>query len=350
MVEGLVTVVVPIYNVEKYLDRCVSSIVNQSYRNLEIILVDDGSLDSCPEMCDQWAMRDNRIKVVHKENAGLGMARNTGINCATGEYICFFDSDDYIEPDTIEVCMQRARKESADIIAFGNDKVTQKGKVCAKRVPNPPKTVFLGEEIVQMLLPKALYYDTDTGENWNLLLSAWTAIYAMKTIQRNDWRFVSEREIISEDFYSLLSLYAAADKVVIINNVYYHYVMNPVSLTHTYRADRYYKLKIFYHEMLKLSEDISIHSYVHKEIAAVFVGLSIGCFKQIVASKDSFTEKINKIREIIEDFCLQDILKNNSFNGDPKGKKILWWAVRRKKVLLCYFIVKMRNVKDKVRK
>ena len=92
----LISVIVPVYNVEKYLDRCVESIVNQTYTNLEIILVDDGSPDNCPAMCDAWAERDNRIKVIHKENGGVSSARNIGIKAATGDYISFVDSDDYI--------------------------------------------------------------------------------------------------------------------------------------------------------------------------------------------------------------------------------------------------------------
>lgn len=102
MRKGVVSVVLPIYNVEKYLSRCLESVVNQSYRKLEIILVDDESPDKCPEICDEWAAKDSRIKVIHKKNGGLGYARNTGIENATGEYICFVDSDDYIAPDTIE--------------------------------------------------------------------------------------------------------------------------------------------------------------------------------------------------------------------------------------------------------
>ena len=108
----LISVVLPIYNVEKYLNRCIKSIITQTYKNLEVILVDDGSPDHCPRICDEWAKKDARIKVIHKKNEGLGMARNTGIENATGEYICFVDSDDYIAPDTIEkvICNQRENK------------------------------------------------------------------------------------------------------------------------------------------------------------------------------------------------------------------------------------------------
>lgn len=97
-----ISVIVPVYNVEKYLDRCVQSIVDQTYTNLEIILVDDGSPDNCPAMCDAWAEKDSRIKVIHKENGGGGAARNEGLKIAAGEYIAFVDSDDYISPRIYE--------------------------------------------------------------------------------------------------------------------------------------------------------------------------------------------------------------------------------------------------------
>lgn len=104
---SLVSIIVPIYKVKDYLDECVQSIVDQTYRNLEIILVDDGSPDACPQMCDDWAKKDNRIKVVHKPNGGLSSARNAGLDVAKGEYLCFVDSDDFITQDYVEVMYKR---------------------------------------------------------------------------------------------------------------------------------------------------------------------------------------------------------------------------------------------------
>ena len=92
--EALISVIIPVYKVEEYLDNCLSSVVEQTYKHLEIILVDDGSPDKCPIMCDQWASKDKRIKVIHKSNGGLSDARNAGLDVATGEYISFVDSDD----------------------------------------------------------------------------------------------------------------------------------------------------------------------------------------------------------------------------------------------------------------
>lgn len=119
MEQALVSVIVPVYNVEQYLDQCLQSICNQTYKNLEIILVDDGSTDSSGKMCDQWDSRDDRIKVIHKANGGLSDARNTGIESAHGEYFCFVDSDDLVAEDLISHLYQIMNEYGAGISACG---------------------------------------------------------------------------------------------------------------------------------------------------------------------------------------------------------------------------------------
>ena len=112
----LVSIIVPVYKVEKYLDRCVESLVNQTYKNIEIILVDDGSPDNCPEMCDAWAQKDSRIVVIHKENGGVSSARNKGLESARGEWIWFVDSDDYVELFALEKLVPMT--DNSDLIIF----------------------------------------------------------------------------------------------------------------------------------------------------------------------------------------------------------------------------------------
>ena len=112
----LISVIIPIYNVEKYVSRCVDSVINQTYKNIEIILVDDGSPDNCPKICDDYATKDNRIKVVHKENGGLSDARNAGMKVAIGEYISFIDSDDYISLDFYETLLNTMIGNNSDIV------------------------------------------------------------------------------------------------------------------------------------------------------------------------------------------------------------------------------------------
>ena len=109
--QPLISVIVPVYKVEPYLDRCVQSIVNQTYKNLEIILVDDGSPDHCPAMCDAWAEKDSRIRVIHKENGGVSTARNAGINIAKGAFFTFVDSDDWIDRDALQLLWDKAVRQ-----------------------------------------------------------------------------------------------------------------------------------------------------------------------------------------------------------------------------------------------
>ena len=133
--EDLITIVVPVYKVEKYIDRCVTSILNQTYKNLQIILVDDGSPDNCGKICDEYAKKDNRIEVIHKENGGLSDARNAGINIAKGKYIAFVDSDDYVSNDYIEYMYKILKKENAKIsicelqIVWKNTKIEENIKI-----------------------------------------------------------------------------------------------------------------------------------------------------------------------------------------------------------------------------
>lgn len=122
----LISVIVPVYNVEAYLPRCVESIRNQTYQNLEIILVDDGSKDRSNVLCDEYALKDSRIRVIHKENGGLSSARNAGIDAAQGEYLAFVDSDDWIEPDTYETMLAAAQKYSVKLVCAGRYDVRAK--------------------------------------------------------------------------------------------------------------------------------------------------------------------------------------------------------------------------------
>ena len=113
-----ISVIIPVYKVERYLDACVTSVVGQTYPDLEIILVDDGSPDNCPALCDAWAAKDTRIRVIHRSNGGLSAARNSGLDVCTGDYIAFVDSDDRLEPETLERALRAQQRSGADLVLF----------------------------------------------------------------------------------------------------------------------------------------------------------------------------------------------------------------------------------------
>lgn len=342
----LVSVVVPIYNVEKYLDRCVSSIVNQTYRNLEVILVDDGSPDNCPQLCDEWQKRDPRIKVIHKKNAGLGMARNTGIDNATGEYICFFDSDDHIALDTIEACVTAARKYNAELVIFGHDDVTPEGRLLRTHIPTPPKQLFCGEEVRNVLLPKSICSNQQMGENWNIEHCAWNKLYSMSLIRKTGWRFASEREIISEDFYSLTVFYGHLNRVYVLDKAFYHYTVNQSSLSRSYRADRFQRIRDFYNAMRSLGEEMSLSEVLDQPIKIITFGFCLGAMKMLVASNQSFRKRFAELRKIIGDECLQEIVRTTDYQVCGRQKKLFYTATKYKLAWLCFLLVLLKNKQD----
>ncbi len=211
--QPLISIIVPVYKVEKYLDKCVSSIAGQTYKNLEIILVDDGSPDSCGTMCDIWAEKDNRIRVVHKENGGLSDARNAGLAVATGEYISFIDSDDWIEPNFIQILWDLLRSTGSDIAACGIDPfyedeplnpiATQGSKECFQR-----------EEALRRLIQDQLRQ------------VVWNKLYKKDTIGN----ILFAKGKLHEDEFWSYQVIGNAEKVAVTDTPGYHYLQRRESI------------------------------------------------------------------------------------------------------------------------
>lgn len=343
MQNELISIVLPIYNVEKYLERCITSVVNQTYRNLEIILVDDGSPDRCPEICDAWAKRDSRIRVVHKKNAGLGMARNTGIDHASGKYICFFDSDDYIALNTIELAYRQLQKQQAQIVCFGHHDVDASGKVIRTFIPACPKNVFFGREVQEEFLPNLLFQTTRTKEAWNLNASAWMAMFSMDLIQKTGWRFVSERKIISEDIYSLLVLFEHINRLAILDEALYYYCENASSLSRTFRADRFDRIVDFYLESAKVCKACGYSETVHLRMACTMFSNAIGALKQIAHSSESVFTRYSAIRRILAHEIWHSVLLKDVYHYESKRRKVLLWCILHRQTALCFLLCRLKH-------
>ncbi len=210
--EKLISVIIPIYKVEDFLDECIASVVGQSYRNLEIILVDDGSPDRCPAICDEWALKDKRIQVIHKGNGGLSDARNAGLDIARGAYISFVDSDDWIVSDMFENMLSIMEAEHADICACNIRSCYpdhQEVWGCGKYVTGT------SEQILEML-----YNDT-----------AFPVAATNKLYRRECWdglRFPVGK--VCEDAFTTYKLIDRAKKIVQIPDAYYCYRIRPQSI------------------------------------------------------------------------------------------------------------------------
>ena len=337
----LVSVIVPVYNVEQYLERCVQSIVGQTYKNIEIILVDDGSPDRCPELCEEWAVKDSRIKVVHKQNAGLGCARNTGIDYATGDYLFFIDSDDYIALDAIEKVMKTAERTGAEIIQFGNVSVDNNDAVRRQSIPRMEKEVYRSREVTDIVLPNMIAADSrDAGRH--LELNAWSNAYSSKLIQRSNWRFISEREIISEDYYSILWLMKDVRSFAIVPEAFYYYCMNNNSLSRCYRSDRFAQQKKFYTACMEVCEKAAYSQEVKERIAHLYMDGIIGILHMYFMSNLSGKDKKQAMKEVICDDDLQQIIHCMDISREPFKKRLLYIAIRRSWTGAVYLLLQAR--------
>ena len=193
----LISIIVPIYNVQKYLDRCMKTLLNQTYRNIEIILVDDESPDECPKMCEEYAKIDQRVKVIHKKNGGLGFARNSGLEIAQGKYIIFVDSDDYVTENMCHLLYEAAKKYEADVvyggIFYADGEKIKENKVVTK------ERVWKGKQEVKDLLLDFIATEPNEKKDTIMEVSVWKALFRKKVFDEYDISFVSERQFISED-------------------------------------------------------------------------------------------------------------------------------------------------------
>ena len=213
--EKLISVIVPIYKVEDYLKKCVDSIRNQTYQNLEIILVDDGSPDKCPQMCDEFAKEDKRIKVIHRKNGGLSAARNSGLEIANGEYIGFVDSDDYIHSRMYEILVERLEKNNADLAVSRVQDVFEIGE----------EKKLTGEEKVEIMTNvealKSIY-----GEWGTDMKVAWNKLYKREIF--NELRYKEGK--VHEDEFMIHRVMYKIKKVVTTSYKLYYYQRGNVSI------------------------------------------------------------------------------------------------------------------------
>ncbi len=232
-----ISIVVPVYKVEGCLERCVNSLIGQTYPDIEIILVDDGSPDACPQMCDDFAKADSRIKVIHKENGGLSDARNVGILASEGEYIMFVDSDDYVELDACEKFL--AFLDTGADIVMGDCEVTRKGY---------SHKHYEGLKIGEMLSGPS--YLKSALEKRSMPVMVWLNLYRREFLLENNLFF--KKGILHEDTEFTPRANLLAKSVVYTGVLFYHYIINDSSITS--RKDKRKNCADIYSTCLSINE------------------------------------------------------------------------------------------------
>ena len=237
---GLVSVIVPVYKVEAYLDKCVESLVNQSYTNLEIMLVDDGSPDNCPAMCDAWAQKDSRIRVIHKENGGLSDARNAGMAVARGEYLAFVDSDDWVERDYIDAMYRALKATDADVAACDVRWVWEKDK---DTVYEPGKITWHSVEVRTAL--------TELAENRGFRQVAWNKLYRACVFTGEAY----PKGRLHEDEFVTYRILDKCNRLVYVDAPLYNYFQRQGSIMQTFSSKRVIDAMDAYYERILYFQD-----------------------------------------------------------------------------------------------
>ena len=215
--QELISVIVPVYKVEKYLYKCIDSIINQTYKNIEIILVDDGSPDNCGKICDEYAKKDERVKVIHKENGGLSDARNAGLNISKGKYIAFVDSDDYVSEQMLEVMHDKILEDGTDMIISSYHNVNENGDLLNEPI-DIKEGVFTEKEILKQISWKQCGY----------YVVVWDKLYRKEIF--DNIRFPVAK--LHEDEFVLHKILQKCNKISCISMPLYYYVKHKESIMH----------------------------------------------------------------------------------------------------------------------
>lgn len=323
-----VSVIIPVYNVEKYLRQCVDSVLNQTYQNIEVILVDDGSPDHCPEICDDYAQKDIRVKVLHKDNGGLSSARNAGVEMATGEYGIFIDSDDYWKTENgLEVLINRVEDHCTDVLSFGYEKYDEESKVA---VPYFQESI----EFDYQLGNKVRQLDELTRKN------LYIASACNKLIRMSILRGVTfEQGMVSEDVEWCARLMTEADSFDFVNLNFYCYRQRSGSISHTISPKSCIDLKNAVIGCSKIAQasGSDIQEYVYRYTAYQFAAfIAVQAF-----TKDFQTECISSLRSYT------DILQ---YYGQSKKIKYMYLGTRIFGLKMwCIIIKSTRKIWDKMR-
>lgn len=287
------SVIIPVYNAEEYLDRCITSVMNQSFKNLEIILVDDGSKDNSPEKCDNYEKIDKRIKVIHQQNGGVSAARNAGLDLASGDYITFVDSDDYIDTNMYERMLGVAMENNCDVVLCDCLKESnQKSFVYSHNIRSGfyDEKMLRGEYYPHLLMMENVEYPAT--------ISNCVIVFRKPLIDSiSKIRYV-EGVRFSEDLLFGAQLLSKAKSLYYLKGeAYYHYIMNESSATHRYTNDKWKDYKILYHNANEFFSNSSFDfsNQIDKMLLFFVYNAVNNAWQDPISDKKTKYERINSI-------------------------------------------------------
>lgn len=332
----LISIIIPVYNTEKYLEKCIESVVGQTYKNLEIILVDDGSTDTSGIMCDEWAKKDNRIKVFHKPNGGLMNAWKYGVMHSTGEYIGFVDSDDWIDANMYEKLLDKALRDNVQLVLCG---FIFEGFMPQKRGNTFLEEIYYSKkEVLEKVYPYMIRHNGGRGILPNRMTKLFYRELLLSVLDLCD-----ERVSIGED---LLTTFAVMAKVennfsVLANFYPYHYRTDNVSMTRSYSDAKYQKLDVLKECMLQVSKEYNYDFSLQLDMD--YVALVLEQMELEILFSGKTNRELKKSLKERKKGILSTAIKNVKYFGFSKKQKLYLFLIRHNLFSLMIFIRKLKR-------
>lgn len=326
-----ISVIIPCYKVEPFLTRCMDSLLNQTLSDLEFILVDDESPDRVPEICDEYLRKDKRVKVVHKKNAGLGYARNSGLDIASGEYVAFVDSDDFVELEMYQTLYEDAITENADVVFCNFQRENTDGS-WSNCYEMHKRKVFKGEEAIGLMLDivaSAPYVKIDRKYQ----MSVWHGIYRRSVIEKYNIRFLSERQVTSEDMPFDVDYLSKCNTIVYRTECFYHYCLNGSSLTSKFFPEKIDRYKTLYRYIKP-----QLETYGKDGLARAnrfFIGMIRSQVLHLFSTDRN--DKYQIISRLSSDPIWRKIMRDFKYSWLPLYAAVLQWLLVHK----CYLFLKI---------
>ncbi len=342
-----ISIIVPIYNVEKYLVKCLDSLVNQTLKEIEIILVDDGSPDNCPKICDEYANKDNRIKVIHKQNAGVSAARNTGIEIATAEWLAFVDADDWVEEDMFEEAYKRTVNCDVDMVLFNFYSNYEKKEVVNKKIPQED-FITDNQDIIQQLKLSVLHetfgpYNT----SFTLMGAPWNKIFKASIVKENKIEFPLEVKGVFDDALFNLYYYDYVKKVVFFNKPLYHYRRLSTSILNKFKPNKLEINQAIFNkieEYIKQHNDDELLKNAYNSRVVLYLHITINLYFFNKDNTKSVREKIAELKETIETEPYKEALKKVNPKYLTKLQRIYYKCLKRKKLFTLYVLFNLKKI------
>lgn len=324
-----VSIIVPVYNVEKYLKRCVDSLVGQTLTDIEIILVDDGSPDNCPQMCDEFAKQDGRIKVIHKPNGGLSSARNAGIEASTGEYLGYIDSDDYAELDMFEKLYNCAVDNKVDFVMADYYRVSNGNRT--EKTLDIREGLYTKQDIANEIFPMLIMRES---VDYGPLLSVWHCIYNSEFIKQNNLYFDEEIKWSEDCIYSAILGYKANSFYYMKGQCFYNYIQNMGSISTSYKPLSWQVYCLMNKKLREFFENKPDFDFSRQlDLHMLYFACSV--FSQLKFSNYSFWQKYKIKKAVLNTPCFKDAMRNFKLsNVSIKFKMVLWLMKHRLAFLL----------------